>query len=470
MSSHQQLSSKHTLWAQQALLPDGWSEHVRVVMDAGGYIATVEADVEKALPGDIQVGVLMPAPVNVHSHSFQRAMAGLTESRSLGDGAGGTDSFWTWRRLMYKFLDKLSPEHIEAVASFVQMEMLEAGYACNVEFHYVHHQPDGSPYADLSELSQRIYAAAAQTGIGLTLLPVYYQYGGCDLRPLEGGQRRFGNNIERYEKLFMLAADRLTDMPADTVIGVAPHSLRAIANNAIPGLQDIASGRPIHMHVAEQLAEVDEVESALGARPVNWLFDHANIDKQWCLIHCTQMTPHETSRLAKSGAVAGLCPITESNLGDGIFNGVDYLNDGGAIAIGSDSNIRISLSEELRTLDYSQRLRDHSRAALATTDYSTGRRLFDAVLAGGAQAADRRCGAIKSGFWADLITLDDRHVDLQDRSGDMLIDCFAFAGDDRMIKDVWSAGRHVVKDGVHKSKEAITLRYAAAIKELGSQL
>lgn len=470
MSSHKQLSSEQTLRARQALLPGGWSENVRVGIDADGYIVTVEAGVEQAAPGDIQVGVLMPAPVNVHSHSFQRAMAGLTEYRSLGDGAGGTDSFWTWRRLMYKFLDKLSPEHIEAIASFVQMEMLEAGYACNVEFHYVHHQPDGSPYSDLSELSQRIYAAADKTGMGLTLLPVYYQYGGCDRRPLQGGQKRFGNNIERYEKLFMSANDRLTDMPADTAIGVAPHSLRAIANDAIPSLQDIASGRPIHMHVAEQLAEVAEVESAFGARPIDWLLEHADINKQWCLIHCTQMTQQETSGLAGSGAVAGLCPITESNLGDGIFNGVEYLNDGGAIAIGSDSNIRISLSEEIRTLDYSQRLRDHSRAALATTDYSTGRRLFDAVLAGGAQASGRRCGAIEPGLWADLMTLDDRHVDLQGRSGDILIDCFAFAGDDRMVKDVWSAGRHVVKDGVHKSREAISNRYAAAIRELGAQL
>lgn len=459
-----------SIWAKQALLPAGWAQNVRVSFDAEGRIVSVEKELADSVANDFLTGILLPSPVNVHSHSFQRAMAGLTEFRSRGDGAGGADSFWTWRQLMYQFLDKMTPDHIEAVAAFVQMEMLEAGYACNAEFHYLHHQPDGTPYDDLGELSQRIIAAADQSGIGLTLLPVHYQYGGCDQRSLQGGQRRFGNDIDRFEKLFRSVEQKLELLPSDSATGVAPHSLRAIATTDIERLCEIAAGKPVHMHIAEQQVEVAEVEAALGKRPVEWLLDNANVNSQWCLIHCTQLTPSETVRLAKSGAVAGLCPITESNLGDGIFDGVNFLSDGGTIAIGSDSNIRISLSEELRTLDYSQRLRDHSRAALATAEKSTGRRMFDSILRGGATAADRNSGAISSGKWADLIALDDSHVDLAGRKGDTLIDCFAFAGDDRMIKDVWSAGRHVVTDGVHSKREQIVSRYASVIAELGSSL
>lgn len=456
-----------TIWASAALLPHGWAQNVRISLTADGRIASVEDNLPRASVDDYQTGVLLPSPVNVHSHAFQRAMAGLTEFRSAGDGAGGTDSFWTWRQLMYRFLDRMTPEHIETVAAFVQMEMLEAGYACNVEFHYIHHQPDGTPYDDLAELSQRIMAASVQTGIGLTMLPVHYQYGGCDKRPLQGGQRRFGNDIDQYEKLYQLVKKQLTSLPPDAALGVAPHSLRAIDSTELNKLCEIASGNPVHMHIAEQLAEVAEVKNALGARPVDWLLDHIDVTKQWCLIHCTQMTSSETARLAKSGAVAGLCPITESNLGDGIFDGVSYLNDGGFIAIGSDSNIRVSLSEELRTLDYSQRLRDHSRAAMATTEKSTGRRLLDAILAGGAQAAGRQSGAIAAGCWADLLSLDHNHTDLAGRAGDTLLDCFTFAGDDRMIKDVWSAGRHLVRDGVHQQRDRIVSRYLSVITELG---
>lgn len=469
LSSNSQPVDK-TIWADHALLADGWARGVRVGICQQGQIVFFEKDQAKPEAQDYRAGVLLPAPVNVHSHAFQRAMAGLTEYRSVGDGAGGSDSFWTWRQLMYRFLNRMTPDHVEAVAAFVQMEMLEAGYACNVEFHYVHHQPDGTPYGDIAELANRITAASVQAGIGLTLLPVHYQYGGCDHRALQGGQRRFGNDIDRFYKLYQVAKSGMSELPADAAIGVAPHSLRAIDCTDINRLYEIDAGQPIHMHLAEQLAEVTEVENALGARPVDWLLDNTDVNSQWCLIHCTQMTASETTRLGGSGAVAGLCPITESNLGDGIFNGVSYLNAGGAIAIGSDSNIRISLSEELRTLDYSQRLRDHSRAALATTDKSTGRRLYDSILAGGAQAAARQSGAIAVGMWADLLTLDHAHVDLFDREGDTLIDCFAFAGDDRMVKDVWSAGRHLVSDGVHTSRDEIVSRYRSVIAELGGSL
>ncbi len=451
------------IWAETALLATGWAENVRVTVAADGTIAEVETD---SAPGGFRTGVLLPAPVNAHSHGFQRAMAGLTERR----GPDASDSFWTWRQLMYRFLDRLTPDHVQAIQAFVQMEMLEAGFACNVEFHYLHHRPDGDPYDDLAEMATRIGAAASATGIGLTLLPVHYQHGGCDGRPLGDGQRRFGNDFERFERLVEGAAAVVDALPPDCGLGIAPHSLRAVAVDDLPRLKALAGGRPFHMHLAEQIPEVEEVEAAYGARPVEWVLDHVEVDGACCFIHCTQMQSHETEALAKSGAIAGLCPITESSLGDGIFDGVRFLGAGGRIAIGSDSNIRIALAEELRTLDYSQRLRDHSRAALATAEHSTGRRLFEAVCAGGAVAAGRHCGSIAVGRLADLVALDADAIDLEGRSGDAVLDSYLFAGDDGLVTDVWSAGRHLVTDGRHGEREAITAAYRRTIRDLGDAI
>ena len=397
-----------SIFANQALLPSGWAQNVLVKINTAGRIETITVDNPDNTSADHSAGVLLPSPVNAHSHAFQRAMAGLTERR----GPNPNDSFWTWRQLMFRFLDQLTPDDVEAIAAFVQMEMLESGYATNVEFHYLHHQPGGVPYDNLSEMAERIAAAAHTSGIGLTLLPVHYEFGGCDRRELGPGQIRFGNNFDRFAKLYDGAADAAGKLTDDAATGLAPHSLRAVAPEDLPRLAELANGRPIHLHLAEQIPEVDEVKAAWGSRPVEWILDNAELSSQWCMIHCTQMLPHETEGLAKSGAVAGLCPVTESSLGDGIFDGLNWLQHGGALAIGSDSNIRISLSEELRTLDYSQRLRDHSRAALATQDKSTARNLLDQILAGGAVAANRDCGGIEKGLWADLITLDTNHIDL----------------------------------------------------------
>ena len=454
-----------TLWAEQALLEDGWAKSVSVEISPDGTIKSVAAD--QSQPADAcRTGILLPAPANAHSHAFQRAMAGLTEMR----GPNASDSFWTWRQLMYRFLDRLTPDHVEAIAALVQMEMLEAGYATNVEFHYLHHQPDGAPYGNLAEMAERIAAAASQTGIGLTLLPVHYQYGGCDQRPLGNGQIRFGNDMARFEELHAASAEVLRNLPADGAIGTAPHSLRAIAAEDFARHKELRGKGPLHMHLAEQKAEVAEVEAAHGLRPVEWMLEHGAPDNHCCFIHCTQMQPHETEGLARSGAIAGLCPITESSLGDGIFDGVRWLDNAGAIAIGSDSNIRISLTEELRTLEYSQRLRDHSRAALATTERSTGRLLLEAVNSGGAKAAGRNTGKIAEGMLADLFALDANSLHLAGRQGDMILDSFIFAGDDRMISDVWAAGRHKVRDGRHVGREAIVSRYLRTMEEIGGAI
>ncbi|WP_071672676.1 formimidoylglutamate deiminase [Nioella nitratireducens] len=450
------------IWAEQALTPQGWQRDVLVEID-GGRITRVT---QGAAATGNRVGCLLPAPTNAHSHAFQRAMAGLTERR----GPDPKDTFWTWRQLMFRFLDRITPEQVQAIAAYVQMEMLEAGYATSVEFHYLHHQPGGVPYAHLSELSDRIAAAADISGIGLTLLPVFYQYGGCDRRPLTSGQQRFGNTPGRFAQLAEAARRRIDGGPEDWAFGIAPHSLRAATPEAIREVIGLAPDGPLHMHLAEQIPEVEDVLAAYGARPVDWVLQHLSPDARWHFIHCTQMTPQETEALAKTGATAVLCPLTEASLGDGIFDGVRWVNAGGSLSIGSDSNIRIALAEELRQLDTSQRLRDHSRAALATSEQSTGRRLWQAITAGGARSAGRQTGAVAPGMWADILALDTTHPDLQGLSGDMILDSYIFAGDDRMVREVWSAGRHMVTVGRHMQRDAITAAYSAAVRDLRAEL
>jgi formimidoylglutamate deiminase len=440
--------------AKTALLPSGWVNDVTLTLKDGRIAAIGEG------PADTQVDILLPAPTNLHSHAFQRAMGGLTERR----GAEPTDSFWTWRQLMFRFLDQLTPEDIQAITAQVQMEMLEAGYAASVEFHYLHHQPGGHAYDNRAELATRIAAAAEQTGVGLTLLPVLYAQGGVDGRALGPGQIRFGNDLDGYQTLWDGAQAAMKGLPADANIGVAPHSLRAVTPDQIRALQSF--GGPIHMHLAEQVAEVEEIEAAYGARPVEWALANVEVDPRWCMIHCTQMTEAETRGLAATGAVAGLCPLTESSLGDGIFNGVTWSDAKGVWGIGSDSNILISLAQELRTLEYSQRLSTLNRAVMATEDRSTGRVLFDGACRGGAQAAGRESGAIEVGAWADLMALDGNATDLIGREGDNVLDTWIFAGTDTRVTDVWAAGRHMVQDGMHIARTKITNAYRETLHRL----
>jgi formimidoylglutamate deiminase len=450
-----------TLFAERALLADGWARDVRVSLGADGRIAAAAAGA-RAEAGDERLGgrILLPAPANLHSHAFQRAMAGMTEAR----GPGEKDSFWTWRTLMYRFLETLTPEDIETIAALVQVEMAEAGYAAVAEFHYLHNQPGGAPYDNPAELSERIAAAARQTGLGLTLLPVLYVFGGCDRRALAGGQLRFACDLGRFGRIVEGAVDAARGLPGDTRVGVAPHSLRAVPPDLVREAAYLRPHDPIHIHAAEQVAEVAEVAAAHGRRPVALLLE-MGIDARWCLIHTTHMQPAETVGLARSGAVAGLCPITESNLGDGIFDGARFREAGGVFGVGSDSNVRISLGEELRTLEYSQRLGAQARAVLAGPG-STGRVLFETALAGGARALGRDAGAIAVGRLADLMTLDGESLALAGLDGDMALDGWIFAGDDRAVADVWSAGRRLVTGGRHFAREAVEARYRAVIARL----
>lgn len=450
------------IWAERALLPEGWAENVGVTLEQG-RIARVEPG---AAPAGQRVGLLLPAMANLHSHAFQRAMAGLSEAK----GPEPRDTFWTWRQIMYRFLDHLTPEDIEVIASLVQMEMLEAGYASNVEFHYLHHRPGGGHYDNIAEMSARIAAASARTGIGLTLLPVHYQFGGTDRRPLAPGQNRFGTTPEEFQRLLEGAEAALAALPPDAGIGVAPHSLRAVSPEALRLCTELRPDRPLHMHLAEQIPEIEEISAAYGRRPVEWVLDNFDPDRRWTLIHLTHMTEDETRRLAATGAVAGLCPITESSLGDGIFNGTVWAEAGGRLGFGSDSNIRITLTEELRTLEYSQRLRDRGRAILATPERSTGRVIYEAGLDGGATAAGRDSGAIRAGLWADLVAVDLENPVMSGRRGDQMLDSLIFAGHDGLVREVWSAGRHLVQDGRHIDHDRIVSDYLATIARIQDRM
>ena len=447
------------IFADRALLPDGWAEHVRITV-AGGHITGV-AKSTAPHPGDTRVSALLPALSNLHSHAFQRAMAGMTEHR-----VSGRDSFWTWRDLMYRFLDRLTPEQMEAIAALVFMEMQEAGYAAVGEFHYVHHRPGGGAYADIAEMSNRIFAAASLTGIGLTHLPVLYTYGGAGQQPLAAGQLRFGTTVDRFDTLLQATRAAARTLPPDTRVGIAPHSLRATSPADLARALPLAAGNPIHIHVAEQPGEVADISAWLGARPVEWLLANTPIGAGWCGVHATHMTAQETAALAKSGAVAGLCPITEANLGDGPFNGPGWLAAGGAFGLGSDSNVRISLTEELRTLEYSQRLRDIARNVMVAGEGSVGQFLYVGAALGGAQALGRTSGQIAVGTLADLTAIDLSHPTLCALGPGQILDGLAFAAPDTVVTDLWSAGRHQVKDGRHVQRAQIIAGWRKAVASL----
>lgn len=442
-----------------ALLSHGWARNVGLDVE-GGTIAAVHP--EAGAEGRERIaGIALPGLPNLHSHTFQRGMAGLAETR----GPEG-DSFWTWRQVMYRFLGSLNPDDVEAIAAFAMMEMLEGGFTALAEFHYLHHDADGRAYADIAELSGRIAAAAQETGMGLTLLPVFYAQGGFGGAAPTEGQRRFINDVEGYARLLDGARKAVAGLD-DAVVGIAPHSLRAVTPESLREVVAMAGEGPVHIHIAEQVKEVEDCLAWSGQRPVAWLLDHAPVDRRWCLIHATHLDAREVRGIAGSDAVAGLCPITEANLGDGIFEGVDYLAAGGRFGVGSDSNIEISAPGELKQFEYSQRLRHQARNVLAGHEgQSTGRALYDKALAGGAQALGRRIGTIAAGHRADLVVLDAGHPDLVAVSDDRWIDSYVFVAGKAAIDTVLVAGSPVVRSGRHVKHEAIRARYARVMARI----
>jgi formimidoylglutamate deiminase len=445
-----------SLWFETALLPHGWARSVRIEQ-ADGLITAVEAD-RSPQPGDERGAIAVPGLPNLHSHAFQRGMAGLAET---GGRAG--DDFWSWREVMYRFVDRLEPEDVEAIAAQAYAEMLESGFTRVGEFHYLHHDPAGSPYADPAEMAARIAAAAASTGIGLTLLPVFYAHGGFGGQAPGVAQRRFIHTPDSFARLIEASGAAVGRLP-DAVVGIAPHSLRAATPRELALITPLAGRGPIHIHIAEQVREVEECVAWSGARPVAWLLDHADVDDRWCLVHATHMTPEETSALAASGAVAGLCPITEANLGDGLFPARAFLAAAGRFGVGSDSNVLIDAAEELRLLEYGQRLASRARGLIASSDRpSVGASLFAGALAGGTRALGADTPGLVPGAPLDLVSLDPDHPALAGAKGDAIFDAWVFAARGGAVEVVWRRGGRVVSGGRHHRRAEIATAYRQAI-------
>ncbi|OKO75475.1 formimidoylglutamate deiminase [Bradyrhizobium sp. AS23.2] len=442
-----------------ALLPSGWANDVQVVITAGA-IAEVTPGTAPAA-GDERHGIALPGLASLHSHAFQRGMAGLAELR--GDS---TDTFWTWRETMYRFALTMTPDDVAAVATLLYVEMLEQGFTRVGEFHYLHHDRDGSHYADLGEMAARIAQAAEASSIGLTLLPSFYAHGSFGGAAPHDGQRRFICTVDQFAELMAASHKAIAALP-DANIGIAPHSLRAVTPAELAAIIPLADGGPVHIHAAEQVKEVEDCLAWSGRRPVQWLLEHAPIDRRWCLIHAIHTTNEEVSAFARTGAVAGLCPITEASLGDGIFPAREFVGAGGAFGIGTDSNVLVGIADELRQLEYGQRLRHRERNVLSGgAGRSTGRTLFDHALAGGAQALAQATVGLAPGARADIVTLDTAHPSLAGRARDAVIDGWIFAAGSGAIDCVWAGGQKVVEGGRHRLRQAARERFNASVRRL----
>jgi len=447
-----------TLHAPAALLADGWHTDVAIVVADDGTIERVEcakppADAERL------AGPVIPPMPNLHSHAFQRAIAGRTGLPS----PHRDDTFWTWRQAMYAAVDRLDADAFEAIAAQAYVEMAKAGYASVAEFHYVHHDPHGKAYADPAELAWRIVSAARTAGLGLTLLPVFYAHGNFNGAAAAPGQRRFLHSIYTFEKL--LDAVTRKSQAEHYTVGVAPHSLRAVTREELTKVAAMAPPRaPIHIHAAEQTREVDDCYAWSRMRPIEWLLANAGVDARWCVVHATHMTEREVAGLAASGAVAGLAPSTEADLGDGIFQGEAYLLAGGRFGIGTDSNTLIDPFAEVRQLEWSQRLRARRRNVLVDQSQTpVGQRLWRAAAQGGGQALAQPIGSLAAGMRADLIVLDPDEPALAEQPIEHVLDAAIFGACRRPVRDVMCGGRWIVSEGRHAREQDVYRRFRAAI-------
>jgi formimidoylglutamate deiminase len=448
-----------SLHFESALLPTGWAQDVRVTL-ADGVITEV-ATGASATANDARHKLAIPGMASLHSHAFQRGMAGLSETR--GNVA---DTFWTWREAMYRFALSMTPKEAEAVATLLYVEMLEQGFTRVGEFHYLHHDRDGTPYANIAEMAERIAGAAAASGIALTLLPTFYAHSSFGGAAPHDGQRRFICSVDQFAKVMAASRAAIRGLRGAN-IGIAPHSLRAVAPDELAAIVPLAEGGPVHIHAAEQTKEVDDCLAWSGSRPVEWLLKHAPVDHRWCLIHATHMTAGETEALAKSGAVAGLCPITEASLGDGVFAAREFIAAGGRFGVGTDSNVLVGVADELRQLEYAQRLKHRERNVLSgSLGASTGRALFDAALAGGGQALAQPIVGLQKGARADIVTLDVTHPSLAGRHGDAALDGWIFAAGAGAIDCVWASGDKVVEGGRHRLRQKARENFNAAVRRL----
>jgi len=453
-----------TYFSPEALLPEGWVRDALIEVGDDGNIARVSTG--KAPPDAEPLGgPAIPGMASVHTHAFQRAMAGLAERMGSPE-----DSFWSWREVMYSFIKRIGPEEAAAIAAQLYVDLLRNGYTAVAEFHYLHHKPDGKPYARPAEMALAMVHAAKSTGMAITVLPSLYAYANFGEVALESGQKRFASNPDMI--LSMIDEIR-AEFPGnhDLRLGVAPHSLRAVSpamlRDLLAGLNVTDPYAPVHIHVSEQVKEVNDCLSWRDQRPVQWLLDNMPVNSRWCLVHCTHISMTEAERLAQSGAVTGLCPTTEGNLGDGIFPFLRYREKGGRFGIGTDSNVSRSPVEELRWLEYVQRLSLRRRNIGATPgNPSVGTNLWRDAASGGGQALGRAMGAIAPGLRADLVVLDDTHIDLADRHAETLMDSFIFNSGSCTVKNVMVGGKWVVREGRHHDEAGIEARFRKVQKQL----
>lgn len=450
------------LFAADALLPDGWARDVRIRVADDGTICDVTAGTP-AQPSDERLkGPAVPALGNLHSHAFQRAMAGLAEISGPGE-----DSFWTWRETMYRIANALTPDDMQAIAARLYVDMLKGGTVQVGEFHYLHHDRDGRPYARPAAAAEALIAAARTSGIAMTLLPAFYAHGDFGGAPPSDGQRRFVNDIDGFLKL--VSDIRPASEKAGVRVGFAFHSLRAATPEEMRTLLEAGLAGPVHIHVAEQRREVEQCRAWSGRTPVAWLIDEMPVDRRWCLVHATHAEDHELARVADRGAVVGLCPTTEASLGDGIFPATTFRELGGTFGIGSDSHVCTDPAEELRLLEFGQRLRDQRRLRLLDGPArSNGRDLFSDALAGGARALGERLSGIAVGAPARLVVLDARQPFIAAASGDSRLDRWIFALGEKAVRDVMVDGAWRIRDGRHDHEEEIDSAFAAAIFRLAA--
>ncbi len=456
------------LYAENILLNDGWASKQTLTIEQG-VITAITAG--KADDAEVATGAVIPGMVNCHSHAFQRAFAGFSEQ-----GSEGQDSFWTWRKIMYQFLAQLTEVDAKSIAKQLYIEMLKMGYTRVAEFHYLHHDIDGSTYdnnsSNLATMAHAIFDAAKESGIGLTLLPVLYQHSGFGEQAPTDGQKRFINSTAQFNQLVSDCFTLSENFP-NTNVGIAPHSLRAVnkdaLTSAIAHVRALDKQAPIHIHIAEQQKEVDDCLAHYGKRPVQWLLDNIALDKHWCLIHATHLDEQERKGIIATQAIAGICPTTEANLGDGIFPTTEFLAERGTIAIGSDSHISVNPIEELRWLEYAQRLIRQQRAILASKEQaSVGQNLWQQAAMGGAQSTNSNTGCLAIGKQADLLLLDSEQTQLFASTRQHLLDSVIFASQQNIVNDVMVNGAWVIKNKQHKEQQQTSDNFAKLLLRLSA--
>ncbi|NVK24981.1 MAG: formimidoylglutamate deiminase [Gammaproteobacteria bacterium] len=450
------------IYATDILLANGWARNKTLTIK-NGVISNIEDGLQNG--AETMFGAVIPAMVNCHSHAFQRAFAGFSEHSS-----GTNDSFWTWRNTMYSFLKQLTCDDAEVIATQLYIEMLKMGYSRVAEFHYLHHDIDGEFHETPSQMATSIFSAAQNTGIGLTILPVLYSYSGFGAQTPNAGQARFIHNVEQFNQLVTDCFD-LSKKVKNSNVGIAPHSLRAVdkqgLKQAVAHVRALDNNAPIHIHIAEQQKEVEDCLAHYGQRPVEWLLDNIDVDQHWCLVHATHINEQERQGISKANAVAGICPTTEANLGDGIFPTQEFLAEGGVLAIGSDSHISVNPIEELRLLEYAQRLIKQQRAVLSNKQTpSTGLNLWQQAAKGGAQATSSNLGELAVGKQADLLVLNPEVTRLFANAQEYLLDSVIFASQTTPIKDVMVNGQWQVINGTHTLEQKAAADFVDLLKRL----